>query len=56
MFKKRFEIVEIMESGVRITHMLYKSRKQIEKTIEWAKKHSKDYQMVGKNGMIVWTY
>ena len=54
MFKKRFEIVEIMESGVRITRTLEGSRKYIKKNIEWSKKHFKDYQMVGKNGMIVW--
>ena len=54
MFKKYFEVVEITESGVVITHILHKSRKHIKKDIEWFKKHFKKYQMVGKDGMIVW--
>ena len=55
LFEKTFEIVEIHKnSGVTITHWMRGTRKQIKKEVEMCKRQSKDYQMVGKNGMIVW--
>lgn len=54
LFKKSFEIVEIYESGVKITHYLHGSKKEINKEIKMYRNKSKEYQMIGKNGMIVW--
>ena len=54
LFNTNFEIVEIRESGARITHYLKGKRSEVKKDIEAFKNISKDYQMVGKKGMIVW--
>lgn len=52
--KKNFEVVTICESGVVITDYLKGKRKDVNKDIKAFKKNAKEYQMVGKNGMIVW--
>lgn len=54
LFKVKFEVVEIRESGVRITHYLHGTKKAVKKDVEEFKKKSKDYTMIGKEGMIVW--
>lgn len=54
LFEKKFEVIEIRKNGVRITHYFYGKKKQVNKDIEMMKNNSKDYQMVGKNAMIVW--
>lgn len=54
LFNKNFEVVEVFESGLRVTHYLRGTKKAIEKDIEMYKESSKSYQMVGKNAMIVW--
>lgn len=54
LFKVKFEVFEIRESGVCKTHYLEGKRKDVKKDIEMYKTNSKCYQMVGKNGMIVW--
>ena len=54
MFNMKFEVVEIRDSGVRVTHYLSGKKKDVKKDIEAFKKVSKDYMYVGKEGMIVW--
>ena len=54
LFEMKFEVVEIRDSGARITHYLNGKKKNVKKDIEMFKKNSKDYMMVGKSGMIVW--
>lgn len=54
LFHKNFEVVTIYESGLRITDYLKGKRKDVDKDIETMKNNAKEYQMVGKNGMIVW--
>lgn len=49
-----FEIVEIREGGARITHYLKGKRNEVKKDVEAFKNIAKDYQMIGKKGMIVW--
>ncbi|MCM1090088.1 MAG: hypothetical protein NC413_04545 [Muribaculum sp.] len=54
LFKKNFKVVEIHESGLRITHYLSGKAKDVEKDIEMFKNNSKSYEMMGKEGMVVW--
>ena len=54
MFNIKFEVVEIHESGARVTHYLKGRRNDVKKDIEMFKVKAKDYQMIGKEGMIVW--
>lgn len=54
LFEKNFKVVEILESGVTITHLLRGKRRDVKKDIEMIKLKAKRYEMVGKNGMIVW--
>lgn len=54
LFNKKFEVVEICDNGVTITHYLNGKKKDVKKDIEMFKKQSKRYTMVGSNGMIVW--
>lgn len=54
LFDKKFEVIEVYKSGARITTYLHGSRKDVNKDIEKIKKNAKEYQLVGKNGMIVW--
>ena len=53
MFKTNFEIIEVYASGVRVTHYLHGTKKDIKKCIEAYKIIGKDYQFVGKEAMIV---
>ena len=54
LFEIKFEVVEIHKSGLKVTHYLKGKRKDVKEDIEMYKKNSKDYKMIGKNGMIVW--
>lgn len=54
LFNIEFKVVEIRESGVTVTHYLKGKRKDVKKDIEMFKRESKRYEMMGKNGMIVW--
>ena len=54
LFKKRFVVVEIRESGSHLTHYLIGSRKEINESVKEFKINSKSFQPVGKNGMVVW--
>lgn len=54
LFEMKFEVVEILKSGVTIKHYLKGKKADVNKDIEAFKNNAKEYQMVGKNGMIVW--
>lgn len=54
MFTTKFEVIEIYKSGASITNYLKGSKKAVKKDVEMYKKEAKNYQMVGKNAMIVW--
>lgn len=54
LFEKKFEVVEIRESGATITHYLKGRKHDLNKDIETFKQKAKRYEMVGKTGMIVW--
>lgn len=55
LFKTKFVVVEVNKrSGVTITHYLNGSRKEVNESVKKFKMNSNNYQMVGKNGMIVW--
>ena len=54
LFEKKFKVVEIRDNGVCITHYLKGKRGDVNKDIEMYKQNTKRYEMVGKNGMVVW--
>lgn len=55
LFKTKFVVVEVYKrSGVTVTHYLNGSRKDVNESVKKFKMNSNNYQMVGKNGMIVW--
>ena len=54
LFEKKFKVVEIRDGGVVITHYLRGKRHDIKKDIELIKQKAKRYEIVGKDGMIVW--
>lgn len=54
LFEKKFKVVEVRESGATITHYLKGKRQDVKKDVEMFKLKSKRYEMVGKDGMIVW--
>lgn len=54
LFKMKFKIVEIRKSGATITHYLNGKRNEVKKDIEAFKQISEKYEMIGKDGMIVW--
>lgn len=54
LFQIKFKIVEIRESGACVTHYLRGKRNDVKKDVEMFKNHCKKYEMVGKEGMIVW--
>lgn len=54
LFEKKFKVVELRESGATITHFLKGSKRDVKKDIEMFKQNYKRYEMVGKDGMIVW--
>ena len=53
MFKIRFKVVEI-KGEVTITRYLHGKRNEVKKDIEMFKNNSTRYEMIGKEGMIVW--
>lgn len=54
MFTMEFEVVEIRKSGAVITHYLKGKKKDVKKDIETFKFNAVNYELVGKNGMVVW--
>lgn len=54
LFEKKFKVVEIHESGLVITNYLKGNKRAVKKDIEMYKQAAKRYEMVGKDGMIVW--
>lgn len=54
LFKMKFKVVEIRESGATITHYLEGRKHDVKADIENFKKNSKRYELVGKDGMVVW--
>ena len=54
MFKIWYKVIEIRENGVTITHHLYGYRKNVMADVENFKKDCKKYEMVGKEGIVVW--
>ena len=55
LFKMEFKVVEVRDNGVMITHYLNGSKRTVKQDIEKFKKESKNYEMFGSKGMIVWT-
>lgn len=54
LFEKKFKVVEVRDGGVVITHYLKGNKKALKKDIDMFKKAAKKYEMVGKDGMVVW--
>ena len=54
LFEKKFKVVEIRESGAVITHYLKGRKHDLNKDVETFKQNAKRYELVGKEGMIVW--
>lgn len=54
LFNKKFKVVEIRDDGVTVTHFLNGKRSDVNKDIEMFKRHTRRYEMVGKDGMVVW--
>lgn len=54
LFEKKFKVVEVRDSGATVTHYLKGSKRDLKKDIEMFKKTAKRYEMVGKDGMVVW--
>lgn len=54
LFEKNFEVIEIHENGVYITHYLKGKKRDIKKEIEAFKRKSKRHEMIGVKGMIIW--
>lgn len=53
LFEMKFEVVEIHKSGATVTHYLKGTKRNVKKDVDEFKRKAKDYQMVGKNGMVV---
>ena len=54
MFNKNFKIVENRKNGVVITHYLNGKRTEVNKDIEAFKGIATKYEMMEKNGMVIW--
>lgn len=54
LFDAKFKVVEIHESGAHITHYLKGKRADVLNDIKMFINKSKDYEMIGKDGMVVW--
>ena len=54
MFNKKFKIVEIRKGGITVTHYLKGKKAEVNKDIEAFKGISSKYEMIGKEGMIIW--
>lgn len=55
LFEKKFKIVEVRDNGVTITHFCRGSKKELKKDIEAYKQSYRHCQMIGKEGMVVWS-
>ena len=54
MFNKKLEIVEIRINGVVVKHILRGKKKRLEEHIKAFKGISSKYEMIGKEGMVIW--
>ena len=54
LFNTTFEVIEIHNDGVNTKYTLTGKRSDIKKDIETFKENSIKYEMIGKNGMVVW--
>ena len=54
LFEMKFEVVEIFPSGGICVCYLRGKKKDVKKDIAMYKNKAKRYEMVGKNGMVVW--
>ena len=54
LFEMKFKVVEIRDGGVTFTHYLKGKRRDVKKDIDEFKQTAKRYEMVGKDGMVVW--
>ncbi len=54
LFEIKFKVVEVRESGAVITHYLNGRKRDVKKDVEELKQKAKRYEMVGKNGMVMW--
>lgn len=54
LFNKKFKIVEVRNNGVTVTHFLSGKKNEVNKDIEAFKGISSKYEMVGKEGMVIW--
>lgn len=54
MFDKKFEIIEIRINGVVFKHILRGKKKSLEEDIKAFKGISSKYEMIGKEGMVIW--
>lgn len=54
LFNKIFKIVEIRKSGATITHYLKGKKTEVNKDIEAFKGIASKYELVGKEGMVIW--
>lgn len=52
--RMRYEVVEICDNGLRVTHILQGSKHDVQKDIQMYKDNARDYQIVGKGAMIIW--
>ena len=54
MFDKKFEIVEIRNNGVVVKHIFRGKKKSLKEDIKAFKGISSKYEMIGKEGMVIW--
>lgn len=54
LFNKRFKVIEMRDDGASVINYLHGSRKDVRKDIELYKKNAKQYEMIGKDGMVIW--
>lgn len=54
MFNKMFKVIVVFDNGFSITKILYGKKKDVKNDIEMYKNKSERYEMMGKNGMVVW--
>lgn len=54
LFKMKFKVVEVRTNGVTITHYLEGKKRDVKKDIEMYKQNANRYEMIGKDGMIMW--
>lgn len=54
LFTKKFKIIEIQKNGLIVTTYLKGFKKDVNKDIDEYKKLSYRYEMIGKEGMVIW--